>query len=224
MPLHPFRPDHKHQRGTTEMPASPTINDTAPGVVDATATKRVMEGKKQLRAALLSARQAMSTAQRARADATIAARILQWWRAGSLPVLGIYSAIRGEPDLGALYEALHADGAVLALPAVTDAAQALRFLRWAPGDTTVMDRFGVAVPARQEIVEPDALLIPCVGFNAACMRLGYGGGFYDRTLERRPRPATLGVAYDCGEASFETEAHDIALDAIVTENRIIRPA
>jgi 5,10-methenyltetrahydrofolate synthetase len=59
--------------------------------------------------------------------------------------------------------------------------------------------------------------VPCLGFNAQRYRLGYGGGFYDRTLAPLPRPATAGVAYACLEAQFGHAAHDIALDAILTE-------
>jgi 5,10-methenyltetrahydrofolate synthetase len=61
------------------------------------------------------------------------------------------------------------------------------------------------------------VLLPCVGFNGQRMRLGYGGGFYDRTLAAVPRPLALGVAYSCARADFAGEAHDIALDAIFTE-------
>jgi 5,10-methenyltetrahydrofolate synthetase len=64
---------------------------------------------------------------------------------------------------------------------------------------------------------PQALLIPCVGFNRNKIRLGYGGGFYDRTLAPLSRPRTVGIAYSCGLAEFDGAAHDIALDAVITE-------
>lgn len=79
--------------------------------------------------------------------------------------------------------------------------------------------FGTAIPQSNAEVNPDVLLLPCVGFNNGRFRLGYGGGFYDRTLAATPRPTTIGVAYDCSEASFGHEAHDIAMDVVITETR-----
>jgi 5,10-methenyltetrahydrofolate synthetase len=59
--------------------------------------------------------------------------------------------------------------------------------------------------------------VPCLGFNPQGYRLGYGGGYYDRTLEPAPRPLTVGIAYACLAAAFDGAPHDVALDAIVTE-------
>jgi 5,10-methenyltetrahydrofolate synthetase len=76
----------------------------------------------------------------------------------------------------------------------------------------------VQVPAQLRFIErPPALLIPCLGFNAEGYRLGYGGGYYDRTLELLPRPHTLGIAYSNQEAVFSHAPHDVPLDVIVTE-------
>jgi 5-formyltetrahydrofolate cyclo-ligase len=61
------------------------------------------------------------------------------------------------------------------------------------------------------------LLIPCVGFNTARFRLGYGGGFYDRTLALSPRPFALGIAYQLSRAEFAAQAHDVAMDTVLTE-------
>ena len=82
----------------------------------------------------------------------------------------------------------------------------------------VKDAMGVAVPASRRMVAlPPALLVPCLGFNPDHFRLGYGGGYYDRTLEHTPRPFTLGIAYACQAAQFTGAAHDVALDRIITE-------
>ena len=106
----------------------------------------------------------------------------------------------------------------LALPVVLERHAALGFAEWVPGEAMLADRMGVAVPAALRMVErPPALLIPCLGFNAGRYRLGYGGGFYDRTLEAQPRPLTVGVAYACQEAQFASAPHDVALDLVVTE-------
>jgi 5,10-methenyltetrahydrofolate synthetase len=109
----------------------------------------------------------------------------------------------------------------LALPVVVDKDAPLRFVNWTPGDAMLKDGFGVAIPASGEVVSPQALLIPCVGFNRQRLRLGYGGGFYDRTLAVDPRPTTVGIGYACGLVDFDGAAHDIALDMIFTETGIL---
>ncbi|MDT1883830.1 5-formyltetrahydrofolate cyclo-ligase, partial [Acinetobacter baumannii] len=79
---------------------------------------------------------------------------------------------------------------------------------------TETDRLGVAVPSDLRMVErPPALLVPCLGFNAQGYRVGYGGGFYDRTLAPAPRPATVGIAYACQLVAFDGDVHDVPLDS-----------
>jgi 5,10-methenyltetrahydrofolate synthetase len=68
------------------------------------------------------------------------------------------------------------------------------------------------------VVRPPALLVPCLGFSEQGYRLGYGGGFYDRTLAPAPRPATLGIAYACQQVAFAADEHDLPLDAVITEH------
>ncbi|WP_225869951.1 5-formyltetrahydrofolate cyclo-ligase [Glaciimonas sp. PCH181] len=177
--------------------------------------------KSQLRSALLQARKAMSDDDRSAFNTAIGDQVIAW--ATSLVahhpeiVIGVYWPIRNEPDLRPTYAALIAQGVQLALPVVVDKDVPLRFVRWTPGDAMLKDSFGVAIPANQTIVNPQALLIPCVGFNRERLRLGYGGGFYDRTLAIAPRPTTVGIGYANGLAEFEGAAHDIALDLILTE-------
>lgn len=140
-----------------------------------------------------------------------------------MPALGVYWPLPGEPDVHAVYAALAARGVRLALPVVLKKHAALAFADWTPGEPMVTDAMGVAIPARLRIDAcPPALLVPCPGFNAARFRLGYGGGFYDRTLALAPRPATLGIAYACLAVDFASDAHDIALDDIATERGFIK--
>jgi 5-formyltetrahydrofolate cyclo-ligase len=144
-------------------------------------------------------------------------------------VLGAYWPVRGEPDLSALLGLLAAGGKRLALPVVDAPAMPLRFVAWTPGDALVAGPYGIPRPASDETVVPDMLVIPCVGFDARCFRIGYGGGFYDRTLAalaaQGATPFAAGVAHD--EAQVEDVApghHDLALDAVVTPTRLLRRA
>jgi 5,10-methenyltetrahydrofolate synthetase len=73
-------------------------------------------------------------------------------------------------------------------------------------------------PARHEqILKPAVVLAPCVGFNDEGFRLGYGGGYFDRTLAQEPKPTSIGIAYASTRAKFSVEAHDIPLDLIITD-------
>jgi len=177
--------------------------------------------KAALRRVLLANRQAIATEVRQRWDQAIAARLLAWWDVHRVPTLGVYWPIRGEPDLRAAYVELAARNVRLALPVVAGKDAPLRFIEWQPGDALAQDAFGVAVPVRGAQIAPAALLVPCVGFNAQRYRLGYGGGFYDRTLAAPPRPRTVGIGYACAQAEFDADAHDIALDTVLTENAVI---
>jgi 5-formyltetrahydrofolate cyclo-ligase len=166
---------------------------------------------------LLDARGSISAAHRNAADIAIVDRALRWFDAAPVATLGVFWPMRGEPDLRPLYAALAARGVRLALPVVDGADLPLRFVGWTPGDMLVKDGLGVMVPAAGETLTPAALLIPCLGFNAQRMRLGYGGGFYDRTLAAVQRPQAIGIAYASSKADFAGEAHDVALDLIITE-------
>ena len=189
----------------------------APGLLpDASAS--LMSDKPQLRRTLKERRRAIDHATRRAWDDRIGARVLAWWRATPGTALGVYWPLAGEPDLRPAYAELAEAGVRLALPVVLARDTALGFADWVPGEPTVADSLGVAVPAELRMVDrPDALLVPCLGFDARGYRLGYGGGFYDRTLALEPRPRTLGIAYACQLAQFEIGEYDIPLDEIVTE-------
>ncbi|MEO6921719.1 MAG: 5-formyltetrahydrofolate cyclo-ligase [Collimonas sp.] len=185
------------------------------------ATPESGSDKALLRPALLAARRAIDAGRRQDWDAELGRRVIAWvtqWRQTNPDgVLGIYWPIRGEPDLRPACAELAARGLQLALPVVVANDQPLRFVAWTPGESMNKDSFGVSVPASNMTATPSALLIPCVGFNRRKVRLGYGGGFYDRTLAPTPRPQAIGIAYSCGLVDFDGAPHDIALDAIITE-------
>lgn len=174
--------------------------------------------KTVLRRVLLERRASIAPEVRRQWDEAIAARLRILLDRQSVKTLGIYWPIRSEPDLRSCYAELATRGIRLALPVVVAADAPLRFAAWSPGDPLVKDAMSVSIPAdATNTLHPDALLIPCVGFNGKNVRLGYGGGFYDRTLAAAPRPLTFGIAYSCGRAEFEGAPHDVPLDCIVTE-------
>ncbi len=164
-------------------------------------------------------RRTLDPAQKAQWDQRIGEQLLEWVAAGGYKTVAVYWALGGEPQLGDAYRALAARGVTLALPVVQQRDAALSFALWTPGEDMGRDVCGVAVPASLRwCARPPAIVVPCLGFNGAGLRLGYGGGYYDRTLAAPPRPATLGVAYRTFEVAFEGDVHDIALDAIATED------
>jgi 5,10-methenyltetrahydrofolate synthetase len=178
-----------------------------------------MFAKAELRKTLLDARMQLSMAQRAAKDLVIAQRLLDLLDANPVQNLGIYWPIMAEPDLRPAYEALAARGIALALPVVRERNAPLLFCAWRPGDALEKDTHKIPVPADQSrLLQPEMLLLPCVGFNARRFRLGYGAGYYDRTLAATPNPPrTVGIAYALCEAVFDEDAHDVAMDWVVTE-------
>ncbi len=178
--------------------------------------------KTELRAAMIAARNEIAAEARLLHDAKIADAVLDQLADYPIRTLAVFWPIRGEPDLGPAYAELAAHGVRLALPVVITAGAALGFAAWTPGDRMNKDAMGVPIPVMRPGLSPDALLIPCVGFNAGRVRLGYGGGFYDRTLSSKPRPLAIGVAYSCTQAKFKAEPHDIPLDLIITESSVYK--
>jgi 5-formyltetrahydrofolate cyclo-ligase len=187
--------------------------DSGPTIADGN-----QPAKEALRSTLRAARRAIDPVTRVQWDAQIGAQVVAWWRKRQLATLGVYLPIHGEPDIRAAFAELVQAGVQLALPVVVARDAPLAFAAWTPGEPMVADGMGVMVPGDLHFVErPPALLVPCLGFNADGYRLGYGGGYYDRTLEGAPRPHTLGIAYACQQVAFAQAPHDVALDVIVTE-------
>ncbi|MBF9061120.1 5-formyltetrahydrofolate cyclo-ligase [Rhodobacterales bacterium HKCCSP123] len=137
-----------------------------------------------------------------------------------------YMPIRTELDPLAAMTALHGQGARLAVPVIAGKGQPLDFREWTPGCALTEGPFGAMIPESGDWLTPDTLIVPLVGFDAACNRLGYGGGFYDRTLARLAAQAptrAIGFAFAAQELPpLPVEPTDIALDAIVTEAGVLR--
>ncbi|MBI1777239.1 MAG: 5-formyltetrahydrofolate cyclo-ligase [Proteobacteria bacterium] len=151
----------------------------------------------------------------------------------SLPPLAPGLAVSGfwpigdEIDVRPLLAALDRRGHPIGLPVVIRRGEPLLFRRWQPGDTLVAARFGLSVPAPEAPqIEPDLLLVPLLAFDRAGYRLGYGGGFYDRTLaqlRRHRRVTSVGVAFAGQEVPEVPRGEsDERLDWVVTDAEAIR--
>jgi 5-formyltetrahydrofolate cyclo-ligase len=174
--------------------------------------------KVELRQQLIAARRNMGADAKTLADVRIMQRLSEWLDDHKPTSIGAYIAMSSEPELLSLYETLSSRGITLTMPVVLEKNQALIYVPWQPGEPLARDASGTMAPSKHEhVLQPAVVLAPCVGFNAQGFRLGYGGGYFDRTLAQEPRPTAIGIAYAITRAQFETESHDIPLDLIITD-------
>ncbi len=132
--------------------------------------------------------------------------------------------MRGEYDARDLVGTLRERGAVVALPVVVAPGQPLEFREWHPGMALAIGPLGIPHPATSPAVTPTVALIPVNGWDQAGHRLGYGGGFFDRTLASRPkRPVAIGVGYEMARIeTIRPQAWDVPMDWMVTERGVYR--
>jgi 5-formyltetrahydrofolate cyclo-ligase len=185
----------------------------------------VRRWRKTERERLIKSRLAISSDIRCRQADQIAASLEQAISEVERSVVSAYWPFRGEPDLRGFIKRLAARGARTALPVVIARGQPLIFRNWAPGDPLRRGVWNIPVPADDaELVLPDVVIAPMVGFDLGCYRLGYGGGYFDRTLAAMSRrPFVIGVGY--AQAALPTihpQPHDIRMDMLVTEESVIR--
>ena len=147
-----------------------------------------------------------------------------WLMARADKAIGAYWPIKGEFDaLPALFRWTEADEErCIGLPVIDKLSKQLSFQMWFPGCEMEDDAYGIPKPKDTPVFHPTLLLVPCVGYGNGGVRLGYGGGFYDRTLASlQPRPYTVGLAYSFGYVPWlEAEPHDMPLDAVLTEDGV----
>ena len=152
--------------------------------------------------------------------------VLRVWLMGRADTaIGAYWPIKGEFDtLPALYRWMETDEErCIGLPVIDKTTKQLSFHMWFPGCEMEEDAYGIPKPKDTPAFHPTLLLVPCVGYGPKGVRLGYGGGFYDRTLATlAPRPTTVGLAYSHGYVPWLTpEAHDVPLDAMLTDEGLV---
>ena len=180
---------------------------------------QIRQWRHATRADLLSRRLAVPRNLRRAAKSACAEYVLQCLRELNPACFGIYFPFKGEIALKNVVEPLLAKGAEAALPVVVEKNAPLEFWAWHPRMPLRPGVWSIPVPADRSPRHPDLLIVPLLGFDAAGYRLGYGGGYYDRTLAHMtPRPRTVGVGYALGRlGSIKPQAHDIPMDLIVTE-------
>ena len=133
--------------------------------------------------------------------------------------IGFYWPFKGEIDLRHLVRDFIAQGAEAALPVVVEKGRPLEFWAWRPRMKLGRGIWNIPIPAEREPVRPTALLVPVVGFDAAGYRLGYGGGYYDRTFAALvPWPLAVGIAFDAARVdTVDPQPHDLQLDVVLTD-------
>ena len=176
--------------------------------------------KKTLRKQLQAERMGMS--DRHQRSVHLQEVLMVWLLSRKEKTIGAYWSIKGEFDaLPALYRWSESDPERrIGLPVIDKQTKQLRFHVWYPGCPMEEDAYGILKPKDTEEFHPELLLVPCVGFGPGGVRLGYGGGFYDRTLASlQPMPFTAGIGYAHGYIPWlEAEPHDVPLDAMLTED------
>ena len=179
------------------------------------------ELKKQLRAQAVAARAAAFAVHGAEASRRLAAHGLDFLKITPGTTVSGFAAIRDEINPADLMLWLHAEGCRLALPVMIGKGLPLTMRAWVPGDAMDAAAWGIAEPLPDKPeVEPDVVLVPLLAFDANGFRLGYGGGFYDRTLAKlraRKPVVAVGVAYDEQKVdAVPVESYDQRLDWVLT--------
>ncbi|WP_206456233.1 5-formyltetrahydrofolate cyclo-ligase [Aurantimonas marina] len=193
---------------------------------DATAAADVARWRKTERERLIAMRLATAVDERGRIADEVAAELDRLVDVRRGLVVSLYWPIRGELNLLPWMRSLNERGVSVALPVVVAKAQPLVFRAWTPDGRMERGVWNIPIPADGEELTPDVVLSPVVGFDPQCYRLGYGGGFYDRTLAAQARkPLVIGVGLPTMQiATIYPQPHDIPMDVIVTgKGRITRP-
>jgi 5,10-methenyltetrahydrofolate synthetase len=180
--------------------------------------------RKAERGRLIAAREALDAATLERFRVQIDAHIGRAFPGLAMAKLAFCWPIRGEYDARHLARTLRGRGALTALPVVVAPKQALVFREWHPGIELASGPLGIPYPAYSAAVVPNAVLLPMNGWDGAGYRLGYGGGFFDRTLAvAAKKPAVIGVTYELAKMdTIHPQSWDIPVDWVVTERGVYR--
>jgi 5-formyltetrahydrofolate cyclo-ligase len=187
----------------------------------------ILTWRRKRRAELLALRIDLSLAAHREKSSAALARLVSEFAAIRTGQVGIYWPFQREISLFPLANRILAEGGSVALPVVVEKNRPVQFRVWRPGDPLSNGIYDIPVPRDGPIVKPDTLIVALVGFDGAGHRLGYGGGYYDRTLAATtPRPLTIGIGFAFMRLqTIQPLPHDIPMDVIVTEAGVFpRPA
>ena len=181
--------------------------------------KDISAWRKAQREHWIAWRGAVPEAQRAAWGAGMTASLCAMLPAPQKTVIGFCWPFKAEFDARYAVRHWRGQGAVAALPEVTGKGQPLRFSQWWPGTPMKRGVYDIPVPDGTPVVLPDIAIVPMNAFDGRGYRLGYGGGYFDRTLAAlEKRVVAIGVTYEaCRVASIFPQTHDIAMDFVVTE-------
>jgi 5-formyltetrahydrofolate cyclo-ligase len=189
-----------------------------------TMPSEVSDWRKAQRAEMLARREAVPIDVRRGWNERVTRFLVEGFSALEGCVVGFCWPFKGECDGRFFIHHLRQRRAVAALPAVVEKKAPLQFREWWPGVAMAPGVFDLPVPQDTRVVLPDALLIPPVGFGPRGYRLGYGGGYFDRTLAAMaPQPLKIAIAFEVSRMqTIQPQPHDVPMDFIVTERGVHR--
>lgn len=170
------------------------------------------------RGELIAQRLAVSSDERARVARQVSHQLDRRFALEAPAVLSVYWPFRGELDLRDWMHVAVSKGMTIALPVVVAKGAPLTFRKWTPDGKLERGVWNIPIPSAPDEIEPDTVIAPLVGFDQNNYRLGYGGGFFDRTLAARTvRPRIIGVGHPSGAlTTIYPQPHDIPMDFILT--------
>jgi 5-formyltetrahydrofolate cyclo-ligase len=188
-------------------------------IVPTNIIEQVKKSRKQLRADLVQQRLAITGSRYRALNEAISRLLIEHFKFLQWMKVGFYWPFQGEFDPLPAVNVLRSLGASAALPVIIEKNRPLKFFEWSPTAKMSNGIFNIPVPVDTDEIKPNAMLIPLIGFDERGYRLGYGGGYYDRTLaDMSPPPLKIGVAFELGRLPTITpQPHDIPMDFIVTE-------
>ncbi len=175
--------------------------------------------RKSVRAEMLRTRQQLSPSTHLEKSQEVLQRLVALFKRRSAGMVGFYWPIKGEIDVLPLVELLIEKGWTAALPVVVAQKKALEFRVWRPRIPMTKGVYEIPHPQNGPAVLPGTVVVPLVGFDERCYRLGYGGGYYDRTLRASKKELfSIGIGFEMARlATIRPQAYDVPMDLIVTE-------
>jgi 5-formyltetrahydrofolate cyclo-ligase len=198
-----------------------TASNDIPAPNDRASIKAWRRGE---RARLIERRTATSVDEREVWSAAITARLHELAEEIGAHRIGFYWAFKAEFSALPFITEMLRQGREATLPVIVEKNAPMEFRRWTPETEMATGSWDIPIPKERRIVVPDLILAPLVGFDAENYRLGYGGGYFDRTLAAlSPRPFTIGIGFELARLpTTHPQEHDIPMDVVVTEAGVQR--